>query len=38
MTYGLNYMIDYSKPPNVPLSPEQAAWVNEHLRAAGLRP
>ncbi|MGP0067287.1 MAG: DUF4058 family protein [Isosphaeraceae bacterium] len=35
---GLNYMIDYSKPPEIPLSPEQAAWVDEHLRAAGLRP
>ncbi len=35
---GLNYMIDYSKPPEVPLSPEQDAWVDEHLRAAGLRP
>ena len=30
--------IDYTKPPDVPLSPEQAAWVDEHLRAAGLRP
>jgi hypothetical protein len=35
--YGLNYMIDYSKPPQIPLSPEQAAWVDAHLRAAGLR-
>jgi len=33
----LSLMIDYSKSPNVPHSPEQAAWVNEHLRAAGLR-
>ncbi len=30
-------MIDYSKPPDVPLSPEQTAWVNEHLQATGLR-
>ncbi len=30
-------MIDYSKPPDVPLSLEQAAWLNEHLRAVGLR-
>jgi hypothetical protein len=30
-------VIDYSRPPDVPLSPEQTAWVNEHLRAAGLR-
>jgi hypothetical protein len=35
---GLRYMIDYSKPPEVSLTPEQAAWVDEHLRAAGLRP
>ena len=35
--YGLNYMIRYSKPPDVPLTPEQAAWVDQHLRAAGLR-
>jgi hypothetical protein len=35
---GLRYMIDYSQSPEVPLSPEQAAWVDEHLRAAGLRP
>jgi hypothetical protein len=35
--YGLNYMIDYTKPPDVPLTPEQAAWVDQHLRAAGLR-
>jgi hypothetical protein len=35
---GLNYMSDYSKPPEVSLSPEQATWVDEHLRAAGLRP
>ena len=31
-------MIDYSKPPEVPARPEQAAWVDQHLRAAGLRP
>jgi hypothetical protein len=35
---GLNYMIDYSQPPEIPLSPEQDTWVDEHLRAAGLRP
>jgi hypothetical protein len=34
---ALRYMIDYSKPPEVPLLPEQAAWVDEHLRTAGLR-
>jgi hypothetical protein len=31
-------MIDYAKPPAVPLTAEQAAWVDQHLRAAGLRP
>ncbi len=34
--YGLE--IDYSGPPEVPLTPEQSAWVSPHLRAAGLRP
>ncbi len=34
--YGLE--IDYSRPPEVPLTPEQAAWVDQHLRGAGLRP
>jgi hypothetical protein len=31
-------IFDYREPPEVPLTPEQAAWVDEHLRAAGLRP
>jgi hypothetical protein len=35
---ALRYMIDYSKPPEIPLTPEQAAWVDERLRAAGPRP
>jgi hypothetical protein len=35
--YGLNYMIDYSQPPKVVLSHEEAKWVDEHLRAVGLR-
>jgi hypothetical protein len=35
---GLRFMIDYSKPPEVSLSPEQAAWTDEILRTAGLRP
>ena len=30
-------MINYSKPPDVPLSPDQAAWLHDHLRTAGLR-
>jgi hypothetical protein len=33
----VRYMIDYRKPPEVPLSPEQEARVDERLRAAGLR-
>ena len=35
---ALKYMIDYSRPPEIPLSPEQAPWIDERLRAAGLRP
>jgi hypothetical protein len=35
--YGLNYMIRYTEPLGVPLTPEQAAWGDRHLRAAGLR-
>ncbi len=34
--YGLE--IDYSRPPEGSLAPEQSAWVDQHLRAAGLRP
>jgi hypothetical protein len=33
----LRSIIDYTKPPEVPLTSEQAAWVDQHLRAAGLR-
>ena len=33
----LGSLIDYTKPPDVPLTAEQAAWVDRHLRAAGLR-
>ncbi len=33
----LGLLIDYTKPPDGPLTPEQAAWVDQHLRAAGLR-
>ena len=33
---GLRYMIDYSKPPEVPLSPDQGSWVDEHLRTTGI--
>jgi Protein of unknown function (DUF4058) len=34
----LDMLIDYTKPPEIPLTPEQLAWVDQHLRAAGLRP
>jgi hypothetical protein len=33
----LSSLINYSKPPEVPLKPKQATWVEKHLRAAGLR-
>jgi hypothetical protein len=31
---GFDLLLDYSKPPAVPLVPEQAAWAAERLRAA----
>ncbi len=34
----LGDMVDYTRPPEVPLTPEQSAWVHQQLRAAGLRP
>jgi hypothetical protein len=34
--YGLE--IDYSAPPEIPLEADQSAWVDQHLRTAGLRP
>ena len=34
----LGSLIDYTQPPEIPLTPDQAAWVDQHLRAAGLRP
>jgi plasmid stabilization system protein ParE len=33
-----NLEINYTQPPAGPLAPDQAAWVDERLRAAGLRP
>jgi hypothetical protein len=33
-----NLEIDYTQPPGGRLSPTEAAWVDERLRAAGLRP
>jgi hypothetical protein len=34
---GYDLAVDYTRPPEVPLRPEAAAWVEERLRAAGLR-
>jgi hypothetical protein len=34
----LGDMIDYTKPPEISLRPEESAWVAHRLRAAGLRP
>ena len=35
---GYDLIVDYTQPPDVPLSGEEAAWVEVHLRTAGLRP
>lgn len=35
---GYEGTLDYSGPPDPPLSPEDAAWAHERLVAAGLRP
>lgn len=29
--------IDYTRPPEIPMEPDQAVWVDQHLRASGLR-
>lgn len=34
---GYDLIIDYTQPPDVPLSGREAAWVNAHLHTAGLR-
>lgn len=34
---GYDLIIDYTQPPEVPLSDREAAWVEAHLRTAGLR-
>ncbi|HZT80193.1 MAG TPA: DUF4058 family protein [Gemmataceae bacterium] len=34
---GYDELIDYSQPPPGPLTPEQAAWVEERLRQSGRR-
>jgi Protein of unknown function (DUF4058) len=35
---GYNLLIDYTRPPAVPFTPEQAAWADDILRRAGRRP
>jgi hypothetical protein len=37
---GLNYdlAVDYRQPPEIPLAPQEEAWADALLRAAGLRP
>ncbi len=34
---GYDLAVDYTRPPEVPLRPDAAAWVEGHLRALGLR-
>jgi hypothetical protein len=34
---GYDLAVDYTRPPEVPLRAETVAWVEDHLRAAGLR-
>jgi hypothetical protein len=35
---GFDSAIDYRDPPDIPLHADQAAWVEDRLRDAGLRP
>lgn len=35
---GYDEMIDYSQPPPGPLTPQQAAWIEEQLQKSGRRP
>ena len=34
---GYDLIIDYTQPPDAPLSGREAAWVEAHLHTAGLR-
>lgn len=34
---GFDLVVDYRRPPEVELSAEEAAWLDEHLRAKGMR-
>jgi len=29
---GYDWIVDYSQPPDVPLTPEEAVWAEAHLR------
>jgi hypothetical protein len=35
---GYDLSVDYTRPPPGPLSPDEAAWVEQRLREAGRRP
>jgi len=35
---GYDLLVDYTGPPDVPLADQDAVWVAEYLRTAGLRP
>lgn len=35
---GYDFIIDYTQPPEIPLAEADAAWIDDHLRATGLRP
>jgi hypothetical protein len=34
---GYDLIVDYTQPPEIPLSSEEEAWVDEHLQMSGLR-
>jgi hypothetical protein len=34
---GFDLVVDYRQPPDVELSSEEAAWLDQHLRSTGLR-
>jgi hypothetical protein len=34
---GFDLAVDYREPPEVELSAQESAWLDEHLRAKGLR-
>jgi hypothetical protein len=35
--FSYDLLVDYTRPPEVPLSPQEMAWAEARLRAAGLR-